>query len=753
MIEIIRGEHDTGPPSRRPGGIGFGRALRTVARHDLPASLVVFLVAIPLSLGIALAVGAPLLAGLVSAVAGGLVASLLGGSPLQVSGPSAALTVVLADTIATYGWAVTCAVTAGAGLLQILFGLSRVARTALAISPAIVHGLLAGIGVTIVLGQLHVVLGGRAQGSALADLAALPGQLAAHHDKAVLIGLLTIAVLLLWPRLPGPVRKVPAPLAAVTIATVVSVTTGMTLPRIEMPDALPSFGFVPQLPVGDWSGPVLAAVSVALIASLESLLSAVSVDKRRGGKRSDLDRELIGQGAGNVVSGALGGLPVTGVIVRSMTNFEAGARTRASAVLHSCWILAFCLLLTGVLRFIPLAALAALLVFVGAKLVNVPALRAVRRHGDLAVYAVTLGGAVAMNLLTGVALGMLLALGLLVRRMVSSGVHVEPDGARVRVVIEGALTFLSVPRLTKVLVQVPERADVTLELIVDYLDHAAFDCLRGWQQAHQRAGGSVHVDEIGHPWYERGSAGEPTVRRGLASRVLPRWLAPWSQWQAEHLPGQRSGESPLGRGASEFQRRGAPLLRETLSGLANGQQPHTLFITCGDSRIVPNLITTSGPGDLFTVRNIGNLVPPASAESDDSVAAAIEYAVGVLEVPEIVVCGHSSCGAMKALLSRVPEGMTGLDGWLRHGAPTLRRQAAERTPTLAGHRPPAEADRLALHNVVQQLAHLRGHPVVAAALAQDRLTLTGMYFDVGAAQVFLLDTATTDFAPAGVPAP
>ncbi|WIX78607.1 bifunctional SulP family inorganic anion transporter/carbonic anhydrase [Amycolatopsis carbonis] len=748
MIEIVRGEHDTGPPSRRTKA---NETLQNILRHDVPASLVVFLVAVPLSLGVALAVGAPLLAGLVSAVVGGLVASLLGGSALQVSGPSAALTVVLADTIATYGWAVTCAVTVGAGLLQILFGLLRFARAALAISPAIVHGLLAGIGVTIVLGQLHVVLGGRAQGSALANFAALPGQIVGHHDQAVLIGVLTVAILLVWPKVPAPVRKVPGPLAAVTVATGLSVAAGMSLPRVDLPAALPSFGFVPQLPSGGWSGVAFAAVTVALIASLESLLSAVSVDKLRGGRRTDLNRELIGQGAGNVVSGVLGGLPVTGVIVRTMTNYEAGAKTRASALLHSCWILGFCLLLTGVLRFIPLAALAGLLVYVGAKLVNLPALKEVLRHGDLAVYVVTLVGAVFVNLLTGVAAGVLLALAFMLRRMVHSGVHVEADERGTRVVIEGALTFLSVPRLTKVLADVPERADVTLELLVDYLDHAAFDCLRGWQQAHVKAGGTVTVDEIGHPWYGRGSSGEPTVRRSLAARVLPRWLAPWSQWQAEHvsLPGPRDGASPLSRGASEFQRRTAPLLRDTLSGLAHGQQPHTLFITCGDARIVPNLITTSGPGDLFAVRNIGNLVPAAGDGTDSSVGAAVEYAVGVLKVPEIVVCGHSSCGAMKALLGQAPEGLTRLGDWLRHGEPTLRRRASEAALLLDGRRPPAECDQLALHNVVQQLDHLRTHPVVADALAAGDLTLTGMYFDVGAAQVSLLDATRRGFVPAG----
>ncbi|MEV7094745.1 bifunctional SulP family inorganic anion transporter/carbonic anhydrase [Amycolatopsis sp. NPDC051045] len=739
MIEIVRGEHDTGPPKN-------SEHLENL-KHDFLASIVVFLVAVPLSLGVAFAAGAPLLSGLISAVVGGLVASVFGGSPLQVSGPSAALTVVLADTIATHGWPVTCAITVAAGLLQILFGLTRVARAALAVSPAIVHGLLAGIGVTLVLGQLHVVLGGSAQGSALANVLALPGQVAAHHDQAVLIGVATLTVLLLWPRLPKAVRRVPAPLAAVTLATGLSVVTGMSLPRVDLPAGLPTLHVVPRLPDGGWAGFALAAVTIALIAGLESLLSAVSVDKLRGGPRTDLDRELVGQGAANVAAGALGGFPVTGVIVRSMTNFEAGARTRASAMLHCAWILAACLLLTGVLRLIPLAALAALLVYVGTKLVNLNGLKEVRRHGDLPVYVVTLAGAVAVNLLTGVAAGILLALAMMLRRMIFSGIHVERDGDRHRVVIEGALTFLSVPRLTRVLAEVPPHVEVTLELHVDFLDHAAFDCLRGWQQAHA---GCVTVDEIGHPWFGRGRSGEPTVRRSVAARVVPRWLAPWSEWQAEHvvLPAQRTASSLLCRGASEFQRRTAPLLRDTWSGLAHGQQPHTLFITCGDARIVPNLITTSGPGDLFTVRNIGNLVPPADS-TDSSVGAAIEYAVGVLEVAEIVVCGHSGCGAMKALLGQAPDGLEQLGSWLRHGEATLRRRSREAPLLLGGERPAAEADQLALQNVLQQLETLHGYPVVAAALDRGALRLTGMYFDVGAAQVSLLDGTARGFVPAG----
>lgn len=165
----------------------------------------------------------------------------------------------------------------------------------------------------------------------------------------------------------------------------------------------------------------------------------------------------MGQGAANLVSGALGGLPVTGVIVRSSTNVAAGAQTRASAVLHGVWVLVYVVALAGLIENIPLAALAGLLVHVGLKLVNPGHLRQVLRHGDLALYLVTLAGVVVFDLLTGVLAGIVLAVALLLRRTVWSGVHAERDGDEWRVVVEGVLTFLSVPRLSKVLGAVPPR--------------------------------------------------------------------------------------------------------------------------------------------------------------------------------------------------------------------------------------------------------------------------------------------------------
>jgi len=722
--------------------------VRNSLKHDIPASLVVFLVAVPMSLGIAFASGAPLVAGLIAAIVGGLVAGLLGGSPLGVSGPTAGQTVIIAEAIQQFGWPATCAITVLAGLVQVVLGWSRVARGALAISPAIVHGMLAGIGVTIVLAQLHVVLGGDMQTSPTDNLVELPGQVLDASGAPMLVGLLTIGLLVVWPRLPAAVRKVPGPLAAVAAVTVLSLAAGMTLDRVGVPDHALRLDFVPALPDGEWLAFGFTALMIAVMASMESLLSAVAADRLHGGPRADLNRELVGQGTANIVSGSLGGLPVTGVIIRSSTNIAAGARTRAAAVLHGLWILLFVVLLAGVLRTIPLAALAGLLVYVGARLVDLDHIRAVRRHGDLLVYVATLAGVVVLDLMSGVLLGLGVAAVLTLRRLLWTGIRAEQAGDGWRIVVEGALAAVSIPRLSVVLNSIPPGADVTLELVVDYLDHAAFDTLSSWQQTHERTGGTVLVEERGHPWFARGKAGTPTVHMATARRTVPRWFAPWSDWRrvaATILPAQRSGPPSVLDGTAEYERHVAKLVGPTLRRLANVHKPPTLFLTCGDARIVPNVITSSGPGDLFTVRNIGNLAP---ARDDDSVAAAVEFAVGTLGVREIAVCGHSSCGAMKALVSGPPAGAPALSSWLRHALPSLDRFRTSPPLTVDGELPAAEWDRLALHNVLTQLDRLRTHPTVATAVEQGGLRLIGMYFDVAAARVYLHDPATDDFVPA-----
>jgi carbonic anhydrase len=484
-------------------------------RADVGASLVVFLVAVPLSLGIAVASGAPILAGLIAAIVGGIVAGLLGGSPLQVTGPAAGLTVVVAELVNRFGWGVTTAIVTGAGLVQIMFGLSRLARFAQAIPPAVVHGMLAGIGGTIALAQLHVVLGGQPQSGVLDNLAQLPGQVLGAHGPAVVVGVFTVLVVVGWPKLAGPLRVLPGPLVAVALATGLSVVL-VDVPRVELPGNLLSAIALPILPAGDWGGVIGGVLTVALVASVESLLSAVAVDRMHSGPRTKADRELIGQGAANTLSGLLGGLPVTGVIVRSSTNVRAGARTRAAAVLHAVWIAVFALALVGVVEMIPLAALAGLLVVVGVQLVKLTDIRTAREHGELPLYLVTALGVMSLNLLEGVALGLALAALMVLHRAVRATVHHESaeSGPEHRVRVEGAATFLCVPTLSRALARIPAGAPTQVDLAAHYVDHAVQDHLQTWVRRHRDTGGIVVVTDC-----RASVAGAPRRRRRVGPLV------------------------------------------------------------------------------------------------------------------------------------------------------------------------------------------------------------------------------------------
>ncbi|MGD6744705.1 bifunctional SulP family inorganic anion transporter/carbonic anhydrase [Streptomyces sp. BH106] len=737
-----------------------------IAGADLSASIAVFLIALPLSLGIALATGAPLESGLVAAAVGGIVAGCVGGAPLQVSGPAAGLTVVTAELIQRYGWRTTCAVTVLAGLAQLGLGCLRVARTALAVSPAVVHGMLAGIGVTIAVAQLHIMLGGSPESSVLANVASLPRQLADAQPAALGVSALTLTVLLAWPRIPGRIgryaRKVPAALIAVTAASVTAALLGLSLPEVDLPSW--SSHALAGLPDGPVLGLVAAVLTTTLVCSVQSLLGAVAVDKMTAKRsdlppamrRSNLDRELLAQGASNIVSGSLGGLPVAGVAVRSTANVNAGAVSGNSSMLHGVWVVAATLLLVPVLELIPLAALAALVMAVGVQMVSLNHIRTVTRHREVLVYAVTTLGVVVFGVLEGVGLGVAVAVGVALHRLARTRITHEVDARGVHHVrVRGQLTFLAVPRLSRTLHQVPHGADCVVELDGSFMDHAAYEALQDWQKSHTTQGGKVEV------------AGRGGARIAEPARASHTCCRPWTPWRNHHCDDRpshdratkpeateprRAGGHQLATGISAFQRNTAPLVREELARLAReGQKPTQLFLTCADSRLVTSMITSSGPGDLFVVRNVGNLVPLPGAESaDDSVAAAIEYAVDVLEVQSITVCGHSGCGAMQALLSSPPSGhgaLTPLKRWLRHGMPSLERMSDAGLPwaRLAGRAPADAVEQLCLTNVVQQLEHLREHECVARALERGALELHGMYFHVGEAQAYLLDEADPVF--------
>ncbi|MCX4748119.1 SulP family inorganic anion transporter [Kitasatospora sp. NBC_01287] len=733
---------------------------RTPNSQDLTASLVVFLFALPFSLAIALAAGAPLTAGLVAAAVGGIAVGLTGGTPLQVSAPSAALTVITAGLIARYGWQATCAITLTAGLLQLLLSAMRVARSALALSPAVVHGMLAGVGITIAIAQFHVVLGGSPQGSSLANLTALPAQLSGPHPPALAVGLLAITLLYGWPRLhrlPGRagrigalLGRVPAALVAVAAGTGLAMAFDFRLARVELVD-WPEHDLA-ALPHGSPLAIFGAVLTVAAVASVESLLCAVAVD-RQVGRPGDLNRELRGQGLANLLSGLLGGLPVAGGTIHSSTNSRAGARSRWAAVLQGCWLLVAAVALIGGLRRIPLAALAALVMVVGIQMVSAAHIRKVHRYREFTVYLATVLGVVVLGVPLGVATGAATTALLGLYRLTRAQIELTTcrDGSH-ELRTHGPLTFLSVPRLTAVLASVPHGARVTIRHDGAFLDHSAYEVLRAWRDDRLARGDQVVMltDR------QHGEVLDPDGTVRTADGTGPHRCRAWTPWVGHHCIDQEG--DPHGRllnGVRGFQTHTAPLIRPELARLAReGQTPSQLFLTCADSRLVTSMITSSGPGDLFTVRNVGNLAPaphePGAA--DDSVAAAVQYAVEVLEVRSITVCGHSGCGAMKALLNGVheqPGRPTPLARWLRNGRGSLARLA--RVPAEFADRPVAdEVEQLGITNVVQQLDQLLANPAVERRVLDGSLRLIGMYFDFATAQTYVLDQETGRFAAVAV---
>jgi len=305
------------------------------------------------------------------------------------------------------------------------------------------------------------------------------------------------------------------------------------------------------------------------------------------------------------------------------------------------------------------------------------------------------------------------------------------------------------PRLNRVLHSVPAGMDVVVELNADYVDHAFREALIAWQDQHQAAGGTVRLEEHGNTLFQDAAHRAPQRRE---ARELP--LPPRTSWQSTTFAGSAGdgatdpagGHSgPLGsllQGINKYHRRFADQVQPLVQDLAEGQNPDTLFIACVDSRVNPNLITSSGPGDLLTLRNIGNVV--CHEGEDASIDSALSFAVNGLNVESIVICGHSNCGAMKALVEDANGNGNlslgaGFDAWLNHARPSCRELAdhpVAREAAAAGY---SRLDQLAMVNVAVQLRKLECHPVVGPELAAGRLTATGLFYDIATARVLLVE--------------
>ena len=484
--------------------------LKAVLPRELLASVVVFLVALPLCMGIAIASGMPPAKGLITGIIGGLVVGWMAGSPLQVSGPAAGLAVLVFELVRQHGIAMLGPILLLAGFLQLLAGRLRLGCWFRVTAPAVVYGMLAGIGVLIVLSQVHVMLDGIPQPSGLDNLTGFPAAVAKAIPslgwQAGLLGLATMLVMWSWDKLrPHKLRFIPGALLGVGLTTGASLLLALQVKRVQVPENLAD--------AIDWLRPadllnladpnlLIAAFAVAFIASAETLLSAAAVDRMHNGQRSDFDKELSAQGVGNMLCGLVGALPMTGVIVRSSANVQAGATTRLSAIFHGVWLLAFVLLLSSVLQSIPVASLAGVLVYTGIKLVDLKAFRGLGRYGRMPMftYGATALAIIFTDLLTGVLVGFGLTLAKLAwkaSRLKISLIYL-PGADEMELRLIGAATFLKVPALTQILSRVPAGSTVHVPLNnLSYIDHSCLELFEEWGRANAAKGSRLMIEPRG----------------------------------------------------------------------------------------------------------------------------------------------------------------------------------------------------------------------------------------------------------------
>ncbi len=480
-------------------------------KADFPASIVVFLVALPLCMGIAIASNVPPALGLITGIVGGLIVGPLAGAPLQVSGPAAGLSVMIVDIISKHEIESLGIIVLIGGLTQAAAGLLKLGQWFRAVSPAVIRGMLAGIGVLIFASQFHVMVDDKPRRNGFENIISLPeaiwkGVIPADntvHHQAARIGLLTLIVLVLWKSvIPKRIQAIPAPLAAVVVGSLVTLATGFKIQFVNIPDDLfeaVRLTGLADLRLVEQGGILLSGLAIAFVASAETLLCATAVDQMHTGPRTKYDKELFAQGVGNSICGVLGALPMTGVIVRSAANVDAGAKTRASAILHGVWLVAFVAALPIVLRHIPTASLAAILVFTGYRLVDWQSIKklAAAGRGELIIYVATVGTIVAADLLTGVIVGIALSTFKLLATFAHLQVETKDDAKsnRTEMYLHGAATFVRLPLLANELERV--RSDAELHVHLDhltYIDHACLDLLINWEKQHVSTGGKLMID-------------------------------------------------------------------------------------------------------------------------------------------------------------------------------------------------------------------------------------------------------------------
>lgn len=627
-------------------------------RQDIPAALVVFLVALPLCLGIALASGAPLYAGIVSGIVGGVVVGVLSGSHTSVSGPAAGLTAVILVAIAQLGsFDLLLASVVAAGFIQLLFGLLRLGFLANYIPSAVIQGLLTAIGIILILKQIPHAVGydkdpqadfsfwQRDGENTFSELLVMLDQVS---PGAIVISMVSLLLLVFWDR--TPMRRLsylPAPLAVVMAGIGLNLLFRRLFPAFEIETEhlvnIPEFNLNDEnallhLPAPEvWKNVQVwtIALTLATIATIETLLNIEAVDRIDPQKReTPANRELIAQGVGNMVAGLAGGIPLTSVIVRSSVNLSAGAMTKMSAILHGVFLLFSVIFLSSFLNLIPLSALAAILIVTGYKLAKISVFKTMFRKGweQFIPFIVTVLAIVFTDLLKGVMIGTVFSVFYILRSnfrnpfsKITDELHI---GEVVRIELPNQVTFFNKAAIKNTLWSIPAGSKVVIDANnTTFIDQDVVELLHDFRNTYAPERG-IKLNMTGLKLED--AEGQMLQFKEVLDKETRASLTPERVLELMKL-----GNKRFVQGKESGRRYGVQV-----GQVAGGQAPMAVIVGCIDSRTSPEITFDAGLGDFLTVRNAGNILSPGTLGS-------LEVAVKHLGVKLIVVKCHTDCGAVK----------------------------------------------------------------------------------------------------------
>jgi carbonic anhydrase/SulP family sulfate permease len=733
----------------------------TITR-DLTAGLVVFLVALPLCLGVALASGAPLLSGVLAGIVGGILVGFISQSQTSVSGPAAGLAAIVAAQISTLGFPAFLMAVVIAGLIQSVLGIARAGFVAAFFPSSVIKGLLAAIGVLLILKQIPHLLGHDADPEG--DMAFLQpdqantfselGHMLSHvHLGAATIGLASVALLVVWANVKTLKNlMIPAPLIVVLIGVGLSLLFKQfggawavepeNFVQVPIADSLSGLlGFLQWPDFSQWSNPAVytAGLTIAAVASLETLLNLEAVDKIDPQQRmSPPSRELLAQGIGNVVVGLVGGIPITSVIVRSSVNISAGAQTKLAAIVHGVLLLVSVVFLPLWLNMIPLSCLAAILLVTGAKLASPKLVRQMWEEGryQFVPFAVTVIAIVFTDLLIGILIGLAVSVSFILnsnlRRPIRRFVEKHLGGDVLHIELANQVSFLNRAALMKVLDAVPRGGQVLLDArATDYIDPDVLDLLRDFTIQTAPAHG-VQVSLLG--FRSKYQIQDQIQYVDYSTRELQSALTPQQVLQ-------------LLRDGHERFRTGQRLTRDLgrqVNATASGQHPLAVILSCIDSRAPVELIFDLGVGDIFSVRIAGNI-------SSRKVLGSIEYACAVAGAKLILVLGHTRCGAVTAAVDLIRSGeTTAVATGCQHLQQIVNDIQKSVEPSSVGslHRHPnaaseAVVDAIAGRNVQRVVDEiLTQSNAIAALVREEKIAIVGAMYDVVDGGIEFLDVST-----------